>query len=334
MPPVVLIWLQFALCVGLIAVAGVHLSRYGDAIATLTGLSRNWVGLILVATVTSPPELVTGLSAVSVAHTPNIAVGDVLGSCVFNLAILALIDLIYREKSMYGVATNDHILSAGFGVILLAGVALTLLLNQQGAMPTVGHVSVGSLGLLGLYLIAMRALYMAEQRRQDSGIATRSTMSLKAALMGYGVTSAVIVGAGIWLPFIGVELASAMGWTHSFVGTLFVAFATSVPELATTWGALRIGSIDLAMSNLLGSNLFDLIILAIDDFAYRAGPIYRNVSPSHVISAVTACMMNGTVIVALAYRPVSRVWHTASWASLSLLALYLLHALFQFQHGQ
>ena len=136
-------------------------------------------------------------------------------------------------------------------------------------------------------------------------------MTLKAALMGYGVASAVIVGAGIWLPLIGVELARLMGWSNSFVGTLFVAFATSVPELATTWGAIRIGAIDMAIGNLLGSNLFDVLILAIDDFAYLQGPIYAHVSPVHAVSAISACLMSGAVIVALVYRPVSRVWHIA-----------------------
>ncbi len=87
-----LIWLQFVLCAGLIGIAGVRLSRYGDAIAGHTGLSRNWIGLVLLATVTSLPELVTGLSAVTLAAAPDIAVGDVLGSCVFNLGRIQPVD--------------------------------------------------------------------------------------------------------------------------------------------------------------------------------------------------------------------------------------------------
>lgn len=334
MNPIALIWLQFALCVGVIGVAGVRLSRYGDAIAALTGLSRNWVGLILIATVTSLPELVTGLSAVTVAAAPDIAVGDVLGSCVFNLAILAMIDVSYRHGAIYALAGQGHSVSAGFGVILLAGVGLAVLLTWQGMMPSIGHVSLASVMIFGMYLVAMRALYLTEQRNTGTVVAERPDMTLKAALMGYGVASAVIVGAGIWLPLIGVELARVMGWSNSFVGTLFVAFATSVPELATTWGAIRIGAIDMAFGNLLGSNLFDVLILAIDDFAYLPGSIYAHVSPVHAVSAITACLMSGVVIVALAYRPVSRVWRTASWASLALLALYLINAAIQFLHGR
>lgn len=334
MSPAVLIWLEFTLCVAVIGVAGFHLSRYGDAIAALTGLSRNWVGLILLATVTSLPELVTGMSAVVVAGAPDIAVGDALGSCVFNLAILALIDVFYRQGALYTLAGNGHVLSAGFGVILLAGAGLAVLLTAQGAMPSIGHVSFASVLIVALYLAAMRAIYLTEQRNTSATVIEPPRMALKTALMRYGVASSVIVGAGIWLPLIGVELARLMGWSNSFVGTLFVALATSVPELATTWGAVRIGAIDMAIGNLLGSNLFDVLILALDDFAYLHGPIYHHVSTVHAVSAISAALMSGVVIVALTYRPVSRVWHTASWASLSLLTLYLLNAAIQYLHGR
>lgn len=335
MNTIVLIWLQFSVCVGVIGVAGVRLSRYGDAIAALTGLSRNWIGLILLATVTSLPELVTGLSAVTLAAAPDIAIGDVLGSCIFNLAILAMIDVSYRHRPLYAQAGSGHIVSAGFGVILLAAVGLALLLSRQGMMPALGHISLASLAIFALYLVAMRAIYLTEQRHVSAAVAaTKSDTTLKAALMGYGVASAVIVGAGIWLPIIGVELAQVMGWSNSFVGTLFVAFATSVPELATTWGAMRLGAVDMALGNLLGSNLFDVLILALDDFAYLPGPIYRAIAPVHAVSALTACLMSGVVIVSLAYRPVSRVWHLASWASLALLGLYLLNAVIAFLHGK
>jgi cation:H+ antiporter len=217
---------------------------------------------------------------------------------------------------------------------LLAAAALGLLLTTQGLLPSVGHVSWGSLVILTLYTLAMRAMYLAEQRHPASSAGAPPAMSLKAALTGYALASMVIVGSGIWLPLIGVDLARLMGWSNSFVGTLFVAFATSVPELATTFGAVRIGAIDMAIANLLGSNLFDVLILAIDDLAYRPGNLYAQVSPMHAVSALSACLMTGAVVVALAYRPVSRVLHIGSWASIALLALYLLNAVLQYGHGQ
>lgn len=323
------IWLEFLFCVGVIGVAGVRLIRYGDALAELTGLSRNWIGLILVATVTSLPELVTGLSAVTVAEAPDIAVGDSLGSCVFNLTILALIDGLYRRAPLYASAGRTHRLTAALGALLLLVAVAAIAIDSNGAMPSIGHVSVASLVILAVYLAAMRRLYQREQR--TAAVATgRLDMNIKAALTGYAVASAVIVGAGIWLPLIGVELARVMGWSNSFVGTLFVAFATSVPELATTWGAMRIGALDMAFGNLLGSNLFDVLILAFDDMAYLPGPIFRQVSSAHAMTAMIAALMSGVVIVALTVRPQQRVLRTTSWAGVALLALYLLNAGIQY----
>ncbi len=329
-----LAWAKFILCVSVIGLAGFRLVRYGDAIAALTGMSRNWVGMILIATVTSLPELVAGLSAVTLVAAPDIAVGDALGSCVFNLAIFALVDLLYRDESVYARASPTHILSAAFGVLLLGATGLAILLSAGEVIPVFGHVSAASGVLLMLYLFAMRTVYRLEQRQGIDPAADLTGMSLGRALTGYGIAASAIVAAGIWLPFVGVELAQTMGWTNSFVGTLFIAFATSVPEIATTLGALRIGAIDMALGNLLGSNLFDVLILVLDDLVYRPGPIFRDVAPVHAATAIFACVMSGAVIVALVVRPTTRVLRTMSGASLSLVALYLINAAVQFRHGQ
>lgn len=127
MSDITMVWLQMGACAILIAIAGTKLSRYADVIADKTGLSGNWIGLILLATVTSLPGLATGISAVTIAGAPNIAVGDVLGSCVFNLAILVLLDFLHRGDSVYSRANQGHILSAGFGIVLLGFVAMNLL---------------------------------------------------------------------------------------------------------------------------------------------------------------------------------------------------------------
>jgi hypothetical protein len=109
-------WLKFAVCAILIGVAGPILTHYADTIARLTGLSRSWVGLVLLAGATSLPELFTGVSAVAVASAPNIALGDALGSCIFNLAMLVVLDVMSRNEPVYRYIDQGHILTAGFGV--------------------------------------------------------------------------------------------------------------------------------------------------------------------------------------------------------------------------
>jgi len=97
-----LIWLELLICPAVIGYAGYFLSRYGDIIAEKTGMSASWVGLILLSTTTSLPELATGKSSVTFANAPNIAVGDVLGSTVFNLAILVRRGWIYLTGGLSG----------------------------------------------------------------------------------------------------------------------------------------------------------------------------------------------------------------------------------------
>ena len=158
-------------------------------------------------------------------------------------------------------------------------------------------------------------------------------ISLRRAALGYGLAAAVVVAAGTWLPFIGAEIARTMGWHTSFVGTLFVAGATSVPEIAVTVAALRMGALDMAIANLLGSNLFDILIVAIDDLFYAPGPILAHVSPVHAFSAFSAIIMTGTAIVGLFYRPTVRLARSVGWVSVSLAALYLVNSYVLFRYG-
>lgn len=330
-------WINLALCITVIGFAGARLSRYGDVIAEKTGMGRSWVGLVLLATVTSLPELATGLSAVTLARVPDIAVGDVLGSCVFNLAILVAVDFLHPKESIYRSAGRGHILSAGFGIVLIGLAGASLLLSRQGAMPALGHVGLYTPAIIALYLVAMRTLYRYERREVAEfveEVAERYPhVSLRRAAAGYALAAAFVVAAGIWLPFVGADIAREMGWHDSFVGTLLVAAATSAPEIAVTLAAVRLGALDMAVANLLGSNLFDILILAIDDLAYLDGPLLAAVSPVHAVSALTAVVMTGAAVIGLFYRPAGQLWRSVSWISLSLLALYLLNSYVLFRHG-
>jgi cation:H+ antiporter len=321
-------WLKFAFCGGLIGFAGPVLARNGDIIARRTGLSRTWIGLVLLATATSLPELFTGVSAVTIAGTPNIAVGDALGSCVLNLAMLVVLDVIQRDEPMYGRMDQSHILTAGFGVVLIGFAGASMLFGRNGVQLNFFHVGAYTPLIFIIYFVAMRSAYVFERRKPMPPLIADldADVTLAMASRRYLAAAAVIAGAGIWLPFIGTEIAEVMGLRTSFVGTLFVAGATSLPELVVTVSALRFGALDLAIGNLLGSNLFDILVLAIDDLAYLRGPLLSVVSPAHAVTAFAAVTMSGIVIVAILYRPVTRVQGTIGWASLSLLAIYLLSA--------
>ena len=332
-----MIWLKFLLCLAVIGLAGARLSRYGDIIAEKTGLGGNWVGLVLMATVTSLPELVTGVSAVTVVGAPNIAIGDVLGSCVFNLLILVVVDYLYREESVYTRASRGHILAAGFGVVLIGLTGLSLILAPLGADLAIGHVGAYTPLFILLYLLAMRTVYQYQRREMaefvEESAARYEDVSLREAVIGYGMAAGFVVAAGTWLPFVGEDIAQQMGWQQSFVGTLFVVAATSAPEIAVTIAAVRIGALDMAIANLLGSNLFDILIVAIDDIFYLPGPILAHVSPVHAVSAFSAVIMTGIAVIGLFYRPGGKLLRTVGWISVFLLALYLINSWVLYRYG-
>ena len=332
-----LVWLQFGICAALILFAGTRLARYGDVIAGKTGMSGSWVGLVLLATVSSLPELVTGLSSVTLANAPDIAVGDILGSCVFNLAILIVLDFLTPEESVYRRAGQGHILSAGFGILLLGVTGFGLLLGNRFPTLSIGHVGLYTPFIIALYFIAVRSIFFYEKKQIEAFVETEidrhPDLTLSQAIVRYVTASAVVVVAGIWLPFIGTQLSQVMGWDNTFVGTLFIAGATSLPELAITIGALRLGALDMAFANVLGSNLFNIFVLAIDDLFYLKGPLLSHVSSSQAISAVSAMMMTGIVIVGLLYRSKSRLFRTIDWISIGLFVLYFINFTVLYLYG-
>jgi cation:H+ antiporter len=93
-----------------------------------------------------------------------------------------------------------------------------------------------------------------------------------------------------------------------------------------TIAALNIGALDMAIGNLFGSNLFDILIVAIDDLFFVQGPLLSHVSRLHAVSALSAIVMTGVAIVGLLYRPRERLLRTVGWASLFLLFLYVLNS--------
>jgi cation:H+ antiporter len=321
--------LQFALCAALIARAGFVLSRSADRLAGLYGWGRGWVGLALLATVTSLPELASGISAVALVDAPNLAVGNALGACVVNLAFLVVVDALQRHQPMYRDASATHLLSAGFGVVMLGFVALSL---QVGARaPAILNVGVYSPLLLALYLLALHSVHaherlaLAAAANPAGTVAGDAGMTLRREWQHFAAAALVVVAAGLWLPEAADGLAQALGLSRSFVGTILMALVTTLPEMAVTVSALRLGALDMAIGNLLGSNLFNVMILAIDDLFYLRGPLLADAAPVHGGTAVTALVMTGLVIVGLVMRPQGRLLRVTSWLSVSLVATYLIN---------
>lgn len=318
--------LQFTIGAALIGRAGFVLSRSADRLARHHGWSRGWVGLAMLATVTSLPELSTGVSAVAWVDAPNLAVGDALGSCVFNLVFLVVIDALHKAQPMYREASSAHLLSAAFGVVMLGFVSMSLLLAKHA--PSLFHVGIYSPLLIVLYLVSLASVNRHESNREPDSCdrQTAPLGNIQAEWRSFAMAAGVVAAAGVWLPTVAEDLVKATGFSRSVVGTLGLALATSLPEIAVSLAALRLRALDLAIANLLGSNLFNVVVLAVDDLVYLRGPLLVDASPVHAATAVTATLMTGLVLVGLIMRPQGRVLRVTSWISIALLAAYAINA--------
>ena len=321
-----LLWIGFIVCTLVIVYSGARLAKYGDIIAEKTGLGRAWIGAVLMASVTSLPELVTGISSVTYAGVPDIAVGDVLGSCVFNMLILALLDAAHRPMPISSKAHQGHVLSAAFGLLLLSIVCVGMFLREN--ISPIGWVGPYSFLFIVIYLTAMRLVFSYEKRKLAEFLKEMAEelkykdVSMKTAVLHYALNALVVIMAAIFLPKIGEGIAESTGLGQTFVGNIFIAVSTSLPEVVVSISAVKMGAVDLAIGNLFGSNIFNIFILALDDIFFTEGAILSFVNPNHIISALSAIAMTTIAIIGLTYRAEKKRLFVA-WDSMGILIAYL-----------
>lgn len=289
--------------------AGRKLSSLADVISEIKGLGKAWVGLILLATVTSLPELMTGLSSSAIVQSADLAVGDILGSCSFNLCILAMMDVfVPMRRPLFGLASRSHEVSAALGIILisLAGAALFL----PAEVVITSWIGLTSVLFIVIYFVSVRLIFineskqrMADQTKNDQ---VQQNLSLKKAGGYFAMYASIIVIAALTLPYFAKHISEMLQLNISFVGTLFLAASTSLPEMAVSIGAVRKGSIDLAVGGLLGSNIFNILILALDDIFYVKGHILKDASDVNIISIFAVVIMSAIVIIGLSFHSTSK----------------------------
>ncbi len=324
-----MLWIQFIICVVIVVAASSILSRYADVIAEKTGLGRAWVGAILLAGVTSLPELVSGVTAVSVLNAPNLAIGGIVGSNLFNLTLIAVMDVAYQPGSILSRAQEGHILSGGLGILLM-GLAISaplmgVALNGAGVF----GFSFISIGIVVLYVIGARLLATFQSKRtaevleQEAEVLHYDRISRQRAFLVFGGAALVVVVTGVWLSSLTDQIAAETGLGRSFVGALFLGVSTSLPEITASLTAVRIGAIDLAIGNVLGSNLFNVTLLAVYDLFDGGANLWAVMSNANALGLIIAMMMTAVVIVSLIYRASPKTPWRVSWDGVALVVMYL-----------
>jgi cation:H+ antiporter len=282
---------------------GRTLARKGDILARVTGLGGSWVGLVFLACATSMPELITGVATAGVVREPDLALGNIFGSCLFNLTIIAVLDVLRRGMPVLRDVGSSQLLPAILGLgIIGVGVAGVYMgtRGMTGAAPTWGF----SGGIIIFYVVSIRLLY--GQSRRDRGTpdpATRGGIGPARAFGGFALWSVALIVAALALSFTGDEISEHPFGTFTLgktiVGTIFLAFATSLPELSVSITAARLGAAEMAVGNVLGSNLFNLAVIPFCEVAALIGggpPVLLSGSATHILTGGVSMLLTLVVI--------------------------------------
>ncbi len=330
---IIMIWIIFLLAALAVLISGQKLTKAGDELAEVTGMSRGFVGVILLGFVTSLPEMVSTLSATVFVNAPDLALGNIFGSNAANLAILALIDLIFVQKAQEKRHRLDpeNQLTAYLSLIIISLAVMGL---ASRGFWHIFHIDIFSVFIAAAYIIGLQKLHKFQPatNRADNSETPEAKQKiippeLKRSLL---INAVVIVAASMVLASSAEHIAEITGWGSTFVGNSLLAIATSLPEIVVTFSAVKIGSFAMAAGNIFGSNLFNIAILALADLCYFRSSIFAAASQSQSLIAATGLFMSGLYLFSGLYDSQRKLAGRWPVDSLLMVGVYLfsLYALF------
>lgn len=286
--------------------SGTKLSAYVDLIAERTGVGRAFAGALLLGGATSLPEMATTVTA-SMSGAAELAGNNLFGGVVMQIAVLAAVDaLALRGKPLTFFSPTAVILMHGLFLVVILALGIGAVASGEfAALAGVGlwPVLIVAVYILGLWLVYR---YEGNPRWQPAGEIAEppeSARDLKDAheVQFQGISTASIslrfvvaalgvLGSGYLVARAGEILAEQTGLGQSFVGATLVALATSLPEVSTTWSAVRFGAYSMAVANILGTNSIEIALFLPADVAYREGAIIDALSPSAIFLAAMGIM--------------------------------------------
>ncbi|QKY70039.1 sodium:calcium antiporter [Lentibacillus sp. CBA3610] len=307
-----MVFVWFLLAAALTVYTAMKLSEYADVISEKTAMGGMIVGTILLAGATSLPEVTTSFSAVIIDNV-DIAVGNMLGSNLFNVFILAVFDLYYRRHRLFHLASDNHKYTAILGLILMILVSAALLLRLDY---TIFGVGVDALLIMMVYILGMVVISRMpsptvseeEVKEAEQAPAKKKSISVKHAVIGFIIAAIFILGAGTLLSITGDKIAAVTGMGSSFIGSFLIAATTSLPEGVSVYQALRLKNVNLATGAILGSNMLNMFILAASDVIYQKGSILADASVSHLLSAIGGTLLVAVVIWAFMRKRSASLW--------------------------
>ncbi|WP_319203023.1 hypothetical protein [uncultured Ilyobacter sp.] len=313
----------------IIIMAGKKLSICGDKIGEEMGLEKSWVGIIMLASITSLPELITSASSTLMGN-PDMAVSNIFGSNLFNIFIIFILDVFFIKNSFSSSVSMKNYLSAFFSILL----TVIFLLGFVFGEITIFKINLISIILFVLYFVSIKLIYEFEHNYdfndpEEINPEDSIVMNMNQAKKGFMVSGLTVITIGIALTYVADRIANTpifgISLGESFVGVILLALATSLPELTVSIQAIRMGSFNMAAGNILGSNIFNITIVFIADLLYRKGSIFQSLTEFHIISSVMSLVLLLVFMIGALFR--KKKIKIDSWiiGVVYILAMYVLY---------
>jgi cation:H+ antiporter len=282
--------IAFVVCAAGVWWAGGALAVRADLIADRTGIGRVFLGSVVLGIATSLPEIATTVSAAA-NGAGSLAGNNLLGGVAMQIAVLAAVDMFaLRGRALTSFEPSSSVLLHGVFLLLLLTIAGAAIIGPDVALG--GRVSPWSLALAAVYGLALYSLVLHEReprwvprgevaRPPASAADLRGVLvagyadtSLRRLVLEFAAYSFVVLAAGMGVAISGEAIAELTGLGQTLIGATLVAVATSLPEVSTTFNAVRIGAYSIAVGNILGTNTVEVALLLPADLFYGEGSIF------------------------------------------------------------
>ena len=271
-----MIYLEYLAAAVIVVILSIKASDYIDLLDKNTKLSGAFLGGIMLSAVTSLPELFTSISATVLLDRPGLCMGNILGSDLFNLGALAFFILLFSKGFAKGKVSKSyrHVTM----VVLL--IYILIILNFAGILQfRVLHISVTSVLIALIYALGAKYLAVADDVTSDEAVLdyhSESSTSLTVKQIGvrFFFAAVGIIAFSIILTYLTDEISVRLHLGQGLAGAIFLGVATSLPEVTSTVALFKMKNFNIAVGNIIGSNLFNFIILVVADVLSMGSGVY------------------------------------------------------------
>jgi cation:H+ antiporter len=283
-----MVWIEFTICSSLMIFFAYQLCKEGIILSQKTHLEEGLIGMFFLAIATSFPEIVTGSTAVFYLDKIGLGYGDIIGSLIVNLMILFFLDYFAGGGRILLRISRITRRTGIFALVLLATVFVFAAMRLLGVkVPSFGRIGGESILIAVMYIACLEVVRRTNHREEKE--VYKSEESFLRLWAKFILFLVIVMVLGVWLARIGEKIVNTTNLSQTFTGALFLGLATSFPEMIVTFAALRAGSIDMAVGNIFGSNLFDTLII----------PVLDALSKTPILGILTAGQMAGTAVAVL-----------------------------------